>query len=379
MHIKGVVQRGENTYRFTVSVGFDGNGKNIRKTMTYKVPEGTAPSKAEKLVMAAYADFARRCKDSRELDENMRFKELVDIYLKEYAVNELKAVTRETYKCDLDVHLLPIFGNKKICDITTKSLTRYFTGLNKASETTRKLKTVMSSIFSYGVRQGYIQKNPCRGALYRKDTTKVKKVKYLDKEQCRKLVAATSEYSTVNTIIQFLLFTGLRVGECLGLGWKDIDFENGTVTVRNTLSYANKHWFLSTPKTATSHRTLKLSSYTKALLLTHKAKQDELKAVVGEAWVNPDVVFTSAIGEFYDRDTVNRQLKKILTANGMPPLTVHSLRHTNASLMINSGVNIKAVSSHLGHCNISITCDTYSHMFEEYEARIANALEENLL
>lgn len=379
MHIKGVVQRGEYTYRFTVSVGFDGNGKNVRKTMTYKVPEGTAPTKAEKMVMAAYTDFVRKCKDSQGLNENMRFKELVDIYLREYAANELKPVTRDTYKSDLEANILPVFGNKKIRDITTQSLSRFFTGLNKASETTRKFKTVMSSIFSYAVRQGYIQKNPCCGALYKKDTAKAKKVKYLNKEQCKKLVSATNEYSTVNTIIQFLLFTGLRIGECLSLSWGDIDFESGTVSIRNTLSYADKHWFLSAPKTATSYRTLKLSSYTKALLLTHKAKQDEQKKVVGEAWVNPDIVFTSAVGKFYSRNYVNNQLKRILAKNDLPPLSVHALRHTNASLMINSGINIKAVSSHLGHCNIAITGDIYSHVFEEYEARIATALEENLL
>ena len=62
MDIKGIVQRGENTYRFTVSCGFDGDGKHIRKTMTYKVPEGTAPSKAKKMVVGAYKDFEDRCR-----------------------------------------------------------------------------------------------------------------------------------------------------------------------------------------------------------------------------------------------------------------------------------------------------------------------------
>lgn len=379
MHIKGVTQRGENTYRFTVSVGFDGNGKNIRKTKTYKVPEGTAPTKAEKMVMAAYADFARKCKDSRELDEHLRFKELVEIYLREYAANELKPVTRENYKGDIMKHLLPVFGNKKIGDITTQSLTRFFTSLDKAPATTKKLKIIMSSVFSYGVKQGYIQKNPCYGALYKKDTVREKKVKYLNKEQCKKLISATSEYSIVNTIIQFLLFSGLRISECLALHWDDIDFENGSMTIKYTLSYADRHYFLSTPKTETSYRTLKLSSYTKELLLTHKAKQDELKAVVGEAWEHPDIVFTTDIGRYFTRENVNRNLKKILTENGMPPLSAHKLRHTNASLMINSGINIKAVSSHLGHNNIGTTGNIYSHIFEEYEAKIASALEENLL
>lgn len=114
MNIKGVVQRGPNTYRFTVSSGFDGNGKNVRHTMTFKVPEGTSPTKAEKLVMEAYTDFSRKCKNSQDLNEHMRFKELVEIYLNQYAANELKPVTTYNYRRDLEVHILPVFANKKL-------------------------------------------------------------------------------------------------------------------------------------------------------------------------------------------------------------------------------------------------------------------------
>ena len=188
INIKGVVQRGPNTYRFTVSSGFDGNGKNVRHTMTYKVPEGTPPTKAEKLVMEAYTDFSRKCKNSQDLNEHMRFKELVEIYLNQYAANELKPVTTYNYRRDLEVHMLPVFANKKIKDITTQALTKFFLGLDKAPETTRKLKTVMSSVFAYGVKQGYIKENPCVGALHKKDTTNKRKIKYLNKEQCQKLM-----------------------------------------------------------------------------------------------------------------------------------------------------------------------------------------------
>ena len=128
MNIKGVTQREEYTYRFTVSCGFDGKGKQVRHTTTFKVPEGTAPSKAEKLVMEAYTDFSRRCKYSQGLDENMRFKELVEIYLREYAKNELKDVTSYNYRRDLEIHMLPVFGNEKIKDITTPALTAFFLG-----------------------------------------------------------------------------------------------------------------------------------------------------------------------------------------------------------------------------------------------------------
>lgn len=115
------------------------------------------------------------------------------------------------------------------------------------------------------------------------------------------------------------------------------------------------------------------------MLLRHKREQDKLKAIVGDNWAHPDIVFTSIIGNFYDRAYVNKELKKILASNDMPIISAHGLRHSNASLMINNGIDVKAVSEHLGHCNIAITGDIYSHIFEEYKARIAKCLEDDLI
>ena len=189
MDIKGVVKRGEYTYRFTVSCGFDGSGKHTRKTMTYKVPAGTAQGKAEKMVMQAYLDFESKCKGTPRYSSNMRFKELAKIYLDEYGTYKLKPVTKYNYERDLELHILPVFGNKRVNSITTADLTNFFTTMNKASETTRKLRTVMSSVFSYGKSQGYVKENPCSEALYKTQVKQPQKVKYLDKEKCQKLMA----------------------------------------------------------------------------------------------------------------------------------------------------------------------------------------------
>ena len=379
MKIKGVTKRGKNTYRFTLSLGFDGNGNNIRKTRTFKVPEGTSDTKAEKLVMAAYSDFQREYKYSQDLEEHMRFNELVEIYFRDFAPNELKPVTRYNYEKDLAIHITPIFGNRKIMSIKTSELTTFFTHMDLSSETTRKLRTIMSSVMNFGVKQGYIPKNPCHGALYKKETATAKKIKYLDDKQSRKLMELTSEYSIFNTIIQMLLFTGLRIGECLCLEWDDIDFEHGTVSVSETLAYAYYEKYASTTKNTQSVRTLKLGEYSMALLKRHKEKQDELKAIVGKAWKYPTFVFTTEIGEYINYGSINDKLKALLEENELPILTVHALRHTNASLMINSGVDIKAVSARLGHCNISITADTYGHIFDAYQARIEQSVEDKLL
>lgn len=379
MNMKGISQRGDNTYRFTVSCGFDGRGNHIRKTMTYKVPDGTAPSKAEKMVFSAYQEFEAKCKGNQQYRANMRFKELVDIYLEQHGTYKLKPVTKYNYQRDLEIHILPVFGNKKANSITTADLTTFFTQLNKSSETARKFRTIMSSVFSLGKQQGYVAHNPCTGTLYKTNLASSKKVKFLDKEQCQTLMAATSEYSIVNTIIQFILFTGMRIGECLGLTWDCVDLEQNTVTIRNNLAYAYDEWYLSTPKTEGSERIIKLSDYTKNLLLLHKQHQDKDKAIVGSAWVHPEVVFTSTLGNFFDRSYINRHLKQICIANGLPAVSIHKLRHSNASLLINNGTALKAVSARLGHCNIAITADIYGHIFDSYEARIAQSLEEDLL
>ena len=101
MKARGITQRGENTYRFSVSCGSDGNGKQIRKTTTFKVPAGTSARKAEMLAREAYLEFYSKCKNNPDFNENMRFSELVEIYLKQYAANELKAVTIFNYKSNL--------------------------------------------------------------------------------------------------------------------------------------------------------------------------------------------------------------------------------------------------------------------------------------
>lgn len=375
----GILKRGENTYRFTVSVGFNGYGKQVRKTTTFKVPEGTSRTKAEKMIKAAYVDFSNQCQGMKNLNENMRFKELVEIYLKEYAANELKPASAYNYRKDLSLHMLPMFGNKKIKDISVSDMSSFFTQLNMAPASTKKMKTITSSVFHFGIRQGYIKRNPCQGALYKKDTIHNDKMNFYNKFQCRQLVQLTSEYSKLNVIIQFLLFTGMRCGECLALSWHDVDFHYNTIKISKTLTYADHKWFLTSPKTKNSYRTIKMSDYVKQLLLNHKEQQDKDKKIVGKAWEHIETVFTSATGNYYDRNLLNKQFKRFLEKHDMPLITVHGLRHTNASLMIDSGVGIKAVSSHLGHCNISITGDIYSHVFQEYEAKIADVVEQSLI
>ena len=115
------------------------------------------------------------------------------------------------------------------------------------------------------------------------------------------------------------------------------------------------------------------------MLKEHKEKQDEMGNFFGDDWKHKDMVFTSPTGNFYDRTTLNGRFKRFLKKHAMPSITLHGLRHSNASLLISNGVGIKEVSNHLGHCNIAITGDIYLHMFEESKAKIASIIGKNLL
>ena len=161
------------------------------------------------------------------------------------------------------------------------------------------------------MKQKYIVENPCSGAIWKENTEveygKIENV--LDLKQAQTLMSLLEEYSCFNTIIKLLLLTGMRSGECLGLRWSSIDFDKGTIFIDRTLSYAENTWYLSTPKTSRSVRTISIDSTAIEMLKKHREEQDKQKEIVGTAWQHPDMVFTSCTGHWYDRSLLNKQFK----------------------------------------------------------------------
>ena len=182
-------------------------------------------------------------------------------------------------------------------------------------------------------------------------------------------------YSTFNTIIKLLLLTGLRSGEALGLTWDKIDFENKTIFVDKTLTYVTGRYFLSTPKTPMSIRKIVIDDATVQMLQEHKAEQDKQKKIIGSAWLEPEAVFTSATGHFYDRSLLNTQFRRFMSHHPeLHRVTIHGLRHTHASLLILAGENLDAISKHLGHASADITSRVYAHLMSEVQVRITQTI-----
>ena len=377
----GIIER-NGAYRFTVNLGMDAAGKQIRKTKTWHAPaSATTEKKRDKLAIAEYHEFKNHCKGMISLDENMRFSELCEQYFSVYAPNKLKPITAYTYEKLVNCRFMNYFGNKRLCDITTAMLSDFFCNMTKDDgkpvepSTAKKCFTVMQSIIHFAVTQGYVKENPCTGVILpQKDVCEDMPKKYLSEEELPRFLSLFDGYSDFNTMIKVLLYTGMRSGELLGLTWNDIDFKQRQIHINHTLSDVGGHHFLTSPKTKGSKRIITMSSTVHSLLIEHRMHQLELQRSL-KSFAHPEMVFTSGLGNYKDRSCLNTSFKRYLRNTEFNYLTLHGLRHSNATLLLNAGVDIKVVSEHLGHSDISTTGNIYADILNTTRRKTAEIIE----
>ena len=370
-----ITHRG-NTFRIRVFVGTDINGKKIMKSTTFTPPDDVTPKKAEKLAQEYAFEFERQCRGYTQFNDSMRFSELADWYFTNFAPIELKESTIYTYKGQYKNHIAPVLGNMKLKDITTPKLTQVMQSYDLNPSTVRKVYVIVQSIFRRAVEQGFIRSNPCHNVILPKNKEQTK-VMALNEGELHRFVTLINESSCdedLKRIFLFLLLTGMRCGECLALSWEDIDFENMTISINHNLAdVAGKH-YLTTPKTESSIRTIGMSDKLAEILMEQKQYIEELSAALGDSFAHPEMVFSSARGNYRDRSALNTSFKRFLKGTGFEFLTLHQLRHCNATLLLNSGVDLKIVSEHLGHCDIGVTANVYADVLKSSKLKVAELI-----
>lgn len=370
-----VIKKDNNRFRIVCSLGYGADGRQIRKTTTFKAPESTTPKKAEKLANEFALDFERKIRGNVEFADNMKFSELCEQYFALYATNKLKRVTAYTYEGQVKIHLLPEFGNLRLKNFTPNRISNFFGKLKVKPQTCKRIFTILESIFSFAVHQGLILKSPCIGVILPKAKNNDDK-KMLNLSQVKILMKMLTsedvESSQFSVIIRTLILTGLRASECLALQWGDVDFENSVISVKHNLCYDGKKTWLDIPKTKKSRRVIAMSAELAELLKNHYTRQQIIKNSVKYDFNPLDMVFTSQTGDFKDRSGLLREFKRFIKDTDFSFATLHMLRHANATLLLNSGVDIKLVSENLGHNNISTTADIYADVLLESKRKMAD-------
>jgi integrase len=173
--------------------------------------------------------------------------------------------------------------------------------------------------------------------------------------------------------------TGMRQGELLALKWQDIDLENATLSVRRTITRSGNRLFLGEPKTKKSRRTIRLTDAGVRTLRDHLAHQMEEIERLGDLYKDDGLVFTSGVGTLIDPTSLRKcSFAPLLERAGLPRIRFHDLRHTCATLLFSRNVHPKYVEELLGHANIAITLDTYSHVIPGMGDQAARAMEDAL-
>ena len=234
----------------------------------------------------------------------------------------------------------------------------------------------LSAVLFRAVKWGYISSNPAARADL--PSLAHRKAAYLDEPEARRLLELLQgEPIRWRTIITFDLMSGLRRAEFLGLRWNDVDLDAQLLYIRRTWNYIPKEGcYLDTPKSSSSERPLKISQTAVLLLLEYKRWQDQQRERLGDAWVDTDNrIFTNDEGAPLFPDSVTKWFTDFVTRSGLPKVTVHSLRHTYASLMIADGTPLVVVSHQLGHAQTSTTSNIYAHVIASAEAKAAEVFD----
>lgn len=297
---------------------------------------------------------------------------------------DLSPNTRRNYKERYKINIQPSIGKMCISDvkpmhcklILNKMLDTY------AGSTIKQTFIAMGTMFRAAVMNDVISKHPMDGVRYTKPVKAASDHRVLTTDEQKKFLEVAKPSHNYYQYA-FILETGLRTGELIGLTWDAIDWDNHTLTVNKTLEFRHKQkfWRAGPPKTQTSYRTIPLTAQAYNILLELKEKRkiqklsEELSQVLTftdrktgqtSSLVMSDLVFINfRTGMPAKNSSYDTHLYKLCETAGIPPFSMHTLRHTYATRAIESGMQPKILQKLLGHASITTTMDTYVHVTDD--------------
>ena len=312
----------------------------------------------------------------------MTVKQWLDAWMEKYCKPALKPLTYETYQITIRKHITPYIGNMKlqavrgvhIQDIYNKMTDE---GLN--GKTVKNTSVLLHKAFGMALKQGYMTTNPV-------DATELprvvkKEIVPLSDEEIPLFLTAIND-SEYKNAFALSLFTGMRLGEVLGLSWGQVDFKKKEIIVNQQLQKGKTgacEYYIAPYTKNSKPRTIKPPPIAFDYLKDEQAKQIGYRLRAGKAWTNPDnLVFTNPLGEHLAFKTYYTRFKKIGASIGRPDLRPHDLRHTFATMSIALGIDDKAVSELLGHSSVSFTHNNYVELVKSWGDMVKQSASDKL-
>ena len=333
--------RGDGRYELKKTIGYDANGKPIRKSFYGK-------NKEEAQVL--YEHYRRGEEAKEAARKNTVFSSWVEKWLETYKRGDVKETTfLTTYQRPCVNYIIPFFADRSLQSITPLDLKLFLNSVSILSQSyIDKIIICLRGIFDAAEDNDLIAKNPTRN-LSCKSKQKPKEKRVYDRETVEALCNTDHKYSLHVTI---LLRMGLRCSELCGLRWKDIDFENGFLSVNQALTRESGVSYIDATKSKKSTRRIPIPApLLERLTQAHKESSEEYVAMINGHHMTPDHFNEHQMEAFYN--SLNVPADKRLTA--------HELRHTCGTLLYEDTKDIYYTSKFLGHSDIGITTKTYIH------------------
>ncbi|MBR3000176.1 MAG: site-specific integrase [Oscillospiraceae bacterium] len=376
-------------YDITVSLGRDPSGKQVLKRMVYH-PLSKTPRAIAAEVRHAAECYEAKCKNQEQQEKTLS--EFYAQHWQQYATGHLTEYQRKLYESILKRIWLPEIGQLQISEITPKRIQEIIDGMDRYQPATiKKILTALRSVLGLASDLGYIPEDPgSKAKVPKKQGTK--RLHYWTAEQCAFFLKALTSGMTYKdktgrtyhikvplmwiSYFAIAIYGSLRRAEIVALRWEDISMDKGTIHIRRSIMRGYSGCTEKEPKTAAGTRLILLPA---ACIEILKQYQEHTGKTSGPLFVQRgknrgktmDVSSPTKKFQVYLR-MINAAVPE---AEKLPEITLHDLRHTGATLMIASGVDIETVSHRLGHSRASVTLDVYAEAMRERDIEAAESID----
>ena len=373
------------SFRIRVGDGYDTDGKQRRKTMTWKVPHGMTEKQAFKEAEKQAIQFEDEVKNGLAgTQRNLKLADFCPVYF-DIKKNILAPRTYEAYTRICNSLIIPLLGHVKLVELRPAHIQQFIKCIQENNEkevspsTVKRKLAVLQSILHQAVKLGLIQTNPANAERLTVPKIITPKVEIFSRNEAVEMLSCLEEEPLQYKVIVYLaIMSGAREGELTSLKFSDVDFINNRINIKRAAYKLKGEPIRTKAPKDNDERTVKIDEYTIDLIRQLKAEKERERIKLGTAWKGDEWLFTTWDGSIMHPATPSHWFRKFLKRHGLKHRKFHALRHTSATLQLLGGVNIKQVSGRLGHADLRVT-NQYLHCIAEADEAAAHVLRNMLI
>lgn len=347
--------RCKGTWRYVLEYGRDSNGARLQTSKSGYATKAAAQSALQQMVSTLMTDVNLT---------SLTVQEYLETWLT--SKHALKPTTMALYTEFTTNYLVPHLGQIRLLELRAHHLDPMYANITVgvrgrplSPSTIRRIHGVLRSALNTAVKRRLIPYNPAEHIELAPENPK--RPKPWTPEQSQAFLHHIAQDRLAN-LYHLMLVTGMRRGETVGLRWEDVDLDGECLFVIQQITDVNGRSMVSTPKTRRGQRLIPIDAETVAMLRRQRETQNLERVAWGPAWNEAGLIFTREDGRPLRPEYATRHFQALALKAGLPVIRLHDLRHTNASLALSAGVDLKVVSERLGHSQLAITADLYTHV-----------------